>query len=100
MQPTTNRRPQRAPLRYRPHDTLPVTNEPPVYTVFDYNKEELHELHEITENACRKYHKNGNITWINIDGLRKEDVEQLCAHYDVHELVVEDILNRNERPKM
>jgi magnesium transporter len=94
------RRPQRKLLHYHPVDTLPEIGEEPVYTVFDYNANELTELKELSESDCRKYHKNGNITWINIDGLRKRDVEQLCAHYGVHDLVVEDILNRNERPKM
>ena len=94
------RRSHRQPLRYHPLDEQAVTPEAPVYTVFDYNGLELNERKEISEEACRKYHKNGNITWINVDGLRKEDVERLCEHYEVHALVVEDILSRNERPKM
>lgn len=86
-------------LRYHPLDLQPTTNKP-VYTIFDYNAEELTERKEISEEACKKYHKNGNITWINVDGLRKEDIERLSAHYDVHPLVAEDILSLNERPKM
>jgi magnesium transporter len=40
------------------------------------------------------------ITWINVEGLRKVDVEQICAHFGIHPLIVEDILSIGQRPKM
>lgn len=40
------------------------------------------------------------ITWINIDGLRKDDVEKICAHFGIHQLITEDILSVGQRPKM
>jgi magnesium transporter len=40
------------------------------------------------------------MSWINIDGLRKSDVERVCQHFDIHQLLVEDILSVNQRPKM
>lgn len=86
--------------RYRPLGAIPSSVHEPVYTVFDYNSKELHERVGINANDCRQYRKNGNISWINVDGLRLEDVQRLCAHYGVHELVVDDIISRNERPKM
>src|SRR5439155_25642239 len=49
---------------------------------------------------CFPYKANNRISWINIDGLRKADVEAICNHYDVHPLIVEDILSINQRPKM
>ncbi|MBS1562780.1 MAG: magnesium/cobalt transporter CorA, partial [Bacteroidetes bacterium] len=49
---------------------------------------------------CRHYNHNKHITWINMDGLRKADVEALCAQFNVHPLLVEDILSVNQRPKM
>jgi magnesium transporter len=91
---------RRSAIRYRPLDKLAPSSQPPVYTIFDYNAGELNERVELNEEACRKYHKNGNTTWINIDGLRAEEVQRLCEHYDIHALVIEDILARNERPKM
>lgn len=42
----------------------------------------------------------GSIRWINIDGLRKSDVEAVCNHFLIHPLLVEDILSINQRPKM
>jgi len=39
-------------------------------------------------------------TWINIDGLRKHDVEAVCNHFGIHPLISEDILSFGQRPKM
>jgi magnesium transporter len=39
-------------------------------------------------------------TWINIDGLRKDDVENICNKYGIHQLIAEDILSIGQRPKM
>lgn len=43
--------------------------------------------------------KNGT-SWINIDGLRKAEVEKVCNHFEIHPLLIEDILSINQRPKM
>ena len=68
--------------------------------VYDYNAASLdkHELSEVRE--CIKYKENDRISWINIDGLRKADVEMVCNQFDIHNLIVEDILSINQRPKM
>jgi len=49
---------------------------------------------------CKKFRDNGHVTWINIDGLRKDDVETICKEYNIHPLLVEDILSVGQRPKM
>ena len=41
-----------------------------------------------------------SVTWINIDGLRKEDVESICNHFGIHPLIAEDILSIGQRPKV
>ncbi len=74
--------------------------EQPIYTVFDYNSSYLDERKLLNESACRPYRENGRVTWINIDGLKKDEVQSLCAHYDVHPLIVDDILSVGQRPKM
>ena len=68
--------------------------------VYDYNEAELHEhvLKEVTESFHLK--DNNRITWINIDGLRKQDVEAISQHFGIHALITEDILSMNQRPKM
>ncbi len=72
----------------------------PVYSIFDYSATHLEERQVPDEAVCAAYSQSGNITWINMDGLRKEDVERLCGHYAVHPLVVDDILTIGERAKM
>lgn len=71
-----------------------------VVSVFDYNAEVLEEKTLGGVEDCFRYKTSGRTTWINIDGLRKVDVESVCTHYDIHPLVIEDILSINQRPKL
>lgn len=68
--------------------------------VFDYNKSsvEQHELKDIRETFPFK--DNNNISWINIDGIRKADVEAIGEYFGIHPLIQEDILSVGQRPKM
>ena len=68
--------------------------------VYDYNATSLekHELPEVRE--CVRYKENNRISWINIDGLRKADVETVCNQFNIHNLIAEDILSLDQRPKM
>ena len=68
--------------------------------VFDYNTSSLEErrLDNIAE--CYPYLNNNKFTWINVDGIRKSDVEDLCNYYGVHPLIQEDIQSIGQRPKM
>lgn len=69
-------------------------------SVFDYNAEVLEEKKLSGSNECSPYKTSGRTSWINIDGLRKADVEAICSQFDIHPLVVEDILSINQRPKL
>lgn len=71
-----------------------------VVTVYDYDAEHMEEKKLPGVEACYQYKTNGRVSWINIDGLRKNDVELVCSHFDVHALVIEDILSLNQRPKI
>ena len=68
--------------------------------VYDYNQEELSEHESDNVKECFSFKHSNRISWINIDGLRKTDVEAVCGHYEVHPLLIEDILSMNQRPKM
>ncbi|MBH2003130.1 MAG: magnesium/cobalt transporter CorA [Sphingobacteriia bacterium] len=69
-------------------------------TVFDYNAEQLEE--KVFDNVAATYpfRDNNKISWINIDGIRKKDVEAACSHFGIHYLITEDILSVSQRPKM
>jgi magnesium transporter len=69
-------------------------------SVYDYDATHLEEKKLVAVGDCLKYKTSGRTTWINIDGLRKADVEAVCNYYDIHPLVIEDILSINQRPKM
>ena len=71
-----------------------------VVKIFDYNAETMVEKQLSGIGDCFAYKTNGRTTWINIDGLRKADVESICLHFDIHPLVIEDILSINQRPKL
>ena len=70
--------------------------------VFEYNAEEVKEYKFENVNDCLRFAHNTNnlIHWINIDGLRKKDVELICEHFGIHYLIMEDILSVGQRPKM
>lgn len=69
-------------------------------SVFDYDAETVEERKLNTINECFSCLDNNKITWINVDGIRKSDVELLCNHFGVHALIQEDIQSIGQRPKM
>jgi len=68
--------------------------------VYDYDGEALDEFTSHSVDDCMRFKQSHRISWINIDGLRKVEVERVCAHFGVHPLLVEDILSVDQRPKM
>ncbi len=68
--------------------------------VYDFDKENITETKVENLENCYKYIDTATVSWINIDGLRKKDVENISAHFAVHPLIAEDILSVGQRPKM
>ncbi len=69
-------------------------------TAYNYNAEAVEEKQLQHIEDCFQYKTSNRITWINVDGLKKTEVEALCNQYNVHYLLVEDILSIDQRPKM
>jgi magnesium transporter len=69
-------------------------------TVFNYTNGDLLERQYDTVEEIFSCKDNGAVSWINIDGIIKEDIEKISAHFGVHSLITEDILSRQQRPKM
>jgi magnesium transporter len=69
-------------------------------SVFDYDTTTVEEQKLDSVAEALKYRDSSRITWINIDGLRKQDIETICNHFGIHPLLVEDILSIDQRPKM
>ncbi|HYD22655.1 MAG TPA: magnesium/cobalt transporter CorA [Flavipsychrobacter sp.] len=73
--------------------------EEPVYTRFHYSRTSMTEDQLAPEDAC-SVKKDGGILWINVDGLRQDEVEKICTTYNIHQLAVEDILSVGQSAKM
>ncbi|MGZ3536393.1 MAG: magnesium/cobalt transporter CorA [Thermodesulfobacteriota bacterium] len=70
-------------------------------TVMDYDEAHFQEKEIKTIEECFAFKDTPGITWINIDGLHRiEIIEKLGECYGFHPLVLEDILNTDQRPKM
>ena len=69
-------------------------------TVFDYGANLCSELvlHKVEDTF--QYLKSDQLSWINIDGLRKEEVHAICEQFMIHPLIEEDILSVGQRAKM
>ncbi|HEX5669196.1 MAG TPA: magnesium/cobalt transporter CorA [Chitinophagaceae bacterium] len=81
---------------------LPIREEAKEIRVFvyDYDTEEITQFESDKVQDCFDYRFSNKLSWINVDGLRKADVEAVAQHFDIHPLLVEDILSINQRPKM
>ena len=68
--------------------------------IFDYSPSHCEEkkLEHISDSFPLR--DNGHVSWINIDGIRKADVDAICNHFNIHMLIHEDILSVGQRPKM
>ena len=73
----------------------------PEITVLNYSTHKFEEkkISDITD--LSEYKNSKNITWINIDGIHEvELLDKVSSIYDIHPLVIEDILNTDHRPKI
>ncbi|HTN39166.1 MAG TPA: magnesium/cobalt transporter CorA [Arachidicoccus sp.] len=80
-------------------NTLRKDAEQTVITVYAYNADELltYSLNDIKE--CQQFVRSDKVIWINVDGLRRAEVNSLCKIFNIHQLVEEDILSVDQRPK-
>ena len=70
-------------------------------TVIDYDEKNFQEKKVKTIEECFPFKDKPTVTWINIDGIHDvEIIEKLGKHFGLHPLLLEDILNTDQRPKM
>ena len=69
-------------------------------TLMDYNEQDFQEKTIENIEDCFPFKETDTTTWINIDGLHQlEIIEKLGQNFDIHPLILEDILNTGQRPK-
>ncbi len=69
--------------------------------IVDYDEKFFEEKEVETVEECFPFKDKETMTWINIDGLHEvELIEKIGKHFGLHPLVLEDIVNTDQRPKM
>jgi len=70
-------------------------------TIIDYDEPHFEEKEVREVEECFPFRDKPTITWINIDGIHQvEIIEKLGKHFNLHPLVMEDIVNTGHRPKV
>jgi magnesium transporter len=69
--------------------------------VIDYGEGPLEEKELANIEDCFAFRDTPTITWINVDGVHLvEVVEKIGRHFGLHPLILEDVVNTHQRPKL
>ena len=69
--------------------------------IIGYDETHFEEKEAKAIEEAFEFKDKSTITWINIDGLQRVDViEKIGKQFNLHPLVLEDIANTEQRPKM
>jgi len=70
-------------------------------TIMDYDEAQFQEKEAKEVEECFPHKDKPTVTWINIDGIHQvEIIEKIGNYFNLHPLILEDILNTEQRPKM
>lgn len=86
-----------------PPGTLIIDEDATIPNIFliDYNAEEALGIQLATPEECFPYLDSHSVSWVDVQGLGSEDVlKRLGKVFNLHELVLEDIVNIPQRPKV
>jgi magnesium transporter len=68
--------------------------------ILDYDEHGVREKKEALLNECVPFRDTDSVTWIDIEGLQDVGLlDHLGNTYGLHPLILEDILNTDQRPK-
>jgi magnesium transporter len=77
-----------------------IHDKEPRISIIDYSKKEINVQEIETIDEILQYKDKKSITWVNIEGLRNiQLIESIGQEFNIHPLVLEDILNTHQRPK-
>ena len=88
-------------MNYNPV-TGPSTRPPGIFekvTIFDYDANRVEENSSGDHHMIFKYIETPATTWINVDGINRETVHEICTRLGIHMLLEEDILSVGQRAK-
>jgi magnesium transporter len=70
-------------------------------TLWEFDEKDFRESRPESFDACFPFKNEPTVTWVNVTGLHQVEVfEKLGSCFSLHPLVLEDILNSDQRPKM
>ncbi|MBE8970676.1 magnesium/cobalt transporter CorA [Nostocales cyanobacterium LEGE 12452] len=73
---------------------------PPIIFLIDYNQTNFTREQIATPEECAPYIDSESISWVDVQGLGSQDILQRLGNvFELHPLVLEDIVNVPERPK-
>ncbi len=74
---------------------------PPVIVLIDYSEQNAIRLQVETPEECADHLDTESVSWVDVKGLGSEDIlKRLGAVFTLHPLVLEDIVNVPQRPKV
>lgn len=69
--------------------------------VIDYDADHIDEKELKAIEECVSYKDENTVTWVNVHGLHQVDIiEKVGQSFELHPLVLEDIVNTDQRPKI
>ncbi len=75
--------------------------EKPELSVIQFNGEDLHEFTITHWDDLPELDADKHILWINVNGLHDvEAIQKIGNHFGIHSLILEDIVNTEQRPKV
>lgn len=87
-----------------PGTAVYVGENPPLPTYVNihiYNAQNYRVMTELDFAVINKALRSGQYVWIDVYGLADTDkISNLCTEYKIHPLVIEDLLNTRQRPKL
>jgi magnesium transporter len=67
----------------------------------DYDEAQFQEKEVESVEECFPFKDTPTVTWVNMDGIHEADnIKKIGEHFSLHPLILEDILNTQQRPKM
>lgn len=70
-------------------------------TLYAYGAQDLDERAQVTVDQCVPPGGHERTTWVSVQGLHQVDeLQRLATAFGLHPLVVEDIVNTHQRPKI
>jgi len=72
----------------------------PVIDVIAYGADSFLERSDVAPQEIARLRAEARVTWVNVTGLGDVDqLKQVAAHFNLHPLAMEDVVNLHQRPK-